>query len=62
MAMANMNLIDVSVTKLCPVQAAAAAEAAAAAQPKHNTPEIFQFRRYNYRLYGLVVEAVDTLI
>ena len=42
MAMANMNLIGVSVTKLWSVQHWCA--------QKHNITEIFKFRGYNYWL------------
>ena len=46
MAMANMNLIGVFVTKLWPVQALACG--GGGRNEEHNIPEIFKFWGYNY--------------
>ena len=50
MAMANMNLIGVFVTKLWPVQALACGggDGDGGATKKHNITKIFKFRGYNY--------------
>ena len=52
MAMANMNLIGVFVTKLWPVQALACGGGGGRRRrrrnQKHNITEIFKFRGYNY--------------
>ena len=47
MAMANMNLIGLFVTKLWPVQALACG---GGGDQKHNITEIFKFRGYNNML------------
>ena len=50
MAMANMNMIGVFVTKLWPVQALACGGGGGVwrrRNQKHSTPEIFKFRGYN---------------
>ena len=46
MAMANMNLIGVFVTKLWSLQALACGRDGGGAT-KNNTPDIFKFRGYN---------------
>ena len=61
MAMANMNLIGVFVTKLWPVQTLACGGGGVRRRrrrrrrrnQKHNTREIFKFRGYNYRLINI---------
>ena len=59
MAMANMNLIGVFVTKLWPVQALACGAGDGGGRDgrrrrnqKHNITEIFKFRGYNYAVVG----------
>ena len=51
MAMANMNLIGVFVTKLWPVQAVGVQRRRRRQRnQKHNITEIFKFRGYNYEI------------